>query len=101
MTPESHSSRRPTPQVVEEIHVLGEHWSEFCVTTRTPGDEVESRTLVRATKDRVAFLDLSIEEYVGISRRAKLTSVRLEEDAMRRLYEVLAVKFDAHPRARG
>jgi hypothetical protein len=83
-----------TLQTVQDVRVLGDGWTEFSVKTCTTQRELESIVLVRATKSSAPFVDVSIEEYVGISRRAKLTSVRLQENAARRLYALLAAKFD-------
>lgn len=72
--------------------VLGDAWTELDVQTVAHG-QMESRTMIKATKDAEPFVDIAIEEYTGTTRRAKMTSVRLQEDAARRLYDVLAVKF--------
>lgn len=79
-------------QRVQTKAVMGGGWTEFEVLTSSTGAGLDSRAIVR-TKDDSMFVDLAIEEYTGISRRAKYTSVRLEAEAARRLYEALAVKF--------
>ena len=55
-------------------------------------DELASITRIKS-RDGAAFLDLSIEEYTGLSRRAKYTSVRLDEEAARELHAILSAKF--------
>jgi hypothetical protein len=77
------SSRRP---------LLGSRWTEFEVASVGHDNEILSRVGVRSPND-APFLDISIEEYTGVSRRAKFTSARLEEEAARRLFELLAAKF--------
>ena len=78
-------------QRVESRRVLGDGWTEFEVLTSSSAG-LDSRTNVRTRNDAL-FVDFSIEEFTGISRRAKHTSVRLEEEAARRLYAALSVKF--------
>lgn len=79
-------------QRIVERNVLGDGWTELDVQTVAHG-QMESRTTIKATKDSKPFVDIAIEEYTGTTRRAKLTSVRLQESAARKLYEALAVKF--------
>ncbi len=72
-------------------------WKSFTATTRAHG-EIESQCELRSpikalADDGSPFLDINITEYVGISRRAKLCTVRLQEPAVRKLYEVLHEKF--------
>lgn len=67
-------------------------WKEFEVVSYGGDDYVSSRTRVRSNA-ATPSLDISIEEFTGITRRAKYTSVRLEEAAARRLYETLHEKF--------
>ena len=72
--------------------VLGDGWTELDVQTVAHG-QMESRTTIKATKGAEPFVDIAIEEYTGTTRRAKMTSVRLQEEAARKLYAALAIKF--------
>ena len=63
-------------------------WTSFTVTTRDPVGEIHSRAQIRIPAN-TCFVDIRITEYVGVSHRAKLCDVRLEEPAVRRLYEEL------------
>lgn len=64
-------------------------WQELEVlTTEGYGDKLASKTIVRS-RDTAKFVDFWIEEYTGTSRRAKLCSVRLQEDAARAMYQQL------------
>lgn len=67
------------------------NWTELDVETRNQYDEVTSQTRFRS---REGFVDISLEEYVGISRRAKYTSVRLEEPAALALLDLLCRALD-------
>jgi hypothetical protein len=88
-----HSPAGRTQHIVERP-VLGGGWTEFSVQTVAHG-QMENVATIKTTKDAAPFVDIAIEEYTGVSRRAKLTSVRLQEAAARRLYDALAVKFGA------
>lgn len=67
-------------------------WTELTVITRDSSGLLESEAVLRA-KDDTGYLDLALTEYSGVSRRAKLTSARLDEPAARALFEMLAAKF--------
>lgn len=98
-------SAQPTPapdqfgreQRIDSQTISTSGWKSFTATTRARG-EVESQCELRTPSKALTdggppFLDISITEYVGISRRAKLCGVRLQEPALRKLYEVLHAKF--------
>jgi hypothetical protein len=71
-------------------------WVEVEVRTSEVWDpgKTASKAYFRMKHDsEQPFLDVGIEEYVGESRRAKLCTVRLDEDAMRALYEHLKKRF--------
>lgn len=53
-------------------------------------DLLKSKTIIAGTG---TFVDIHLEEYVGVSRRAKYTSVRLEEEAARELLRLLKLQF--------
>jgi hypothetical protein len=73
----------------------GGGWTEFEVaTTERCSLLLQDRVVMRTPHD-AAFLDLSIEQYVGTSRRSKFTSARLESEAARVLYNMLAKHFAA------
>lgn len=67
-------------------------WTEITVLSHDRCGDLASTTNVRS-RDDCAFVDVAIEEYTGMSRRAKSTNVRLEEDAAKALYVMLAAKF--------
>lgn len=67
-------------------------WTEMSVHSKDTSDELASITRIKS-RDGAAFLDLSIEEYTGLSRRAKYTSVRLDEESARELHAILSAKF--------
>lgn len=83
--------------MAKQTHTMGTgygpDWAALEVLTCVSyGDELASKAIVR-TKEGATFVDISIEEYTGTTRRAKYTSVRLEEDAARALYEQLRARF--------
>lgn len=67
-------------------------WTEMTVFTRNMYDELTSKTVIRVKRD-CDFLDLSIEEYTGTTRRAKRTDVRLQKDAALALFKTLSTHF--------
>jgi len=69
-------------------------WTQFEVATLDYSGRTDSRTRIRAHEDH-PFVDIAIEEYTGETRRAKYTSVRLEEAAARKLYEALGRSLKA------
>ena len=71
-------------------------WTEMSVHSKDTCDELASITRIKS-RDGAAFVDLSIEEYTGLSRRAKYTSVRLDEEAARELHAILSAKFAKPP----
>jgi hypothetical protein len=79
-------------QQVAIAPAFGKDWTEITVRSLDTCGELASTTRVRS-KNGAAFLDVSIEEYTGMTRRAKFTSVRLDEPAARELYALLAAKF--------
>ena len=82
-------------RVSEKHSTSAPDWIKFEIETiERNGNRLDSRATVQTAKGST-WVDLSIEEYTGESRRAKYTSVRLEEEAARRLFEVLAAKFGA------
>lgn len=88
--PVPHSAR--TERLARQGCGPSDKWIEFEVETYSHC-QLETRTLIRATKDADPFIDIAITEYTGTSRRAKLASVRLGEAGARRLYEALKGKF--------
>lgn len=90
-TPETQVMSSMTQAIKVKLKAHGGRWTEFELLTGR-SDDLDSRTTVRSPDD-AEFFDISIEEYTGISRRAKFTSVRFEGDAARLLYEVLKAKF--------
>jgi hypothetical protein len=96
-TPMSLDKFAPRGQQVTAKPTLGGDWTEIEVRSLdTSGDHLASTTRMRS-KEGVAVLDVSIEEYTGMSRRAKFTSVRLGEAAARELYALLSAKFGTAP----
>lgn len=88
-------------QYLDSSSISMSGWESFGVSTRVRG-EVESRCELRTPTQTLSdggtpFLDISITEYVGVSRRAKFCSVRLQEQAIRKLYAVLHAKFGGAP----
>ena len=79
-------------QTTNPKSTLGHGWTEFEVLSINQYNELDSKTTIR-TPEVTPFLDISIEEYTGKTRRLRYTSVRLEEEAARKLYEALAAKF--------
>lgn len=67
-------------------------WTEMLVHSKDTCDELASITRIKS-REGAAFVDLSIEEYTGLSRRAKYTSVRLDKEAARELHAILSAKF--------
>jgi len=80
-------------QRIATNRVLVGRWVDFSATT-IEHDQIESIARIRTTVTEEPFVDISIEEFTGKTRRAKYTSVRLEEEAARRLYELLKLKFE-------
>lgn len=81
-------------QTFETRPGYGPKWSETEVRTFESWDDskVASKTLVRTTSD-AKFVDLHLEEYTGETRRAKLCTVRLEEEAGRALFVQLQALY--------
>jgi hypothetical protein len=87
----------PTPreQDIRDIKQLKPNgWTEFEVRSMDYAGRTNSLARIRAHEGS-AFLDISIEEYTGETRRAKYTSVRLESAAARKLYEALGRSLGA------
>jgi hypothetical protein len=93
---EPKSTKRQT--VCSRWPLLGSGWTEFEVASVGHDNEILSRVGVRSPND-APFVDISIEEYTGVSRRAKFSNARLEEEAARRLFDLLAAKFAEAPEA--
>lgn len=78
-------------QTVDRARVLPDAngWREITVRTPESWDEmkVASRTTIKTNTS--GFVDILMEEYTGESRRAKLTSVRLENEAAQVLFQML------------
>lgn len=77
-------------QTIRMGTLYGNGWTETEVRTMEAWDEslIASKVSIRSKND-AKFVDLFLEEYTGESRRAKLTTVRLEEPAGRALYAQL------------
>lgn len=88
MREQKHTTPRP---------LYGAGWTELEVVTTDAVGQRESRVTIRSRTGEIdqaaarpaPFVDVAIEEYVGTTRRAKYTSVRLEEAAARELYAQL------------
>lgn len=74
-----------------------EHWTELEIRTYNGSAEPASRVRFEGHKEWKT-LDVKLEEYVGISRRAKYTSVRLDEAGARALLQLLQLQFGAPAR---
>jgi hypothetical protein len=68
-------------------------WNDLVVKTNDPIGLLDSEAKFSTADKLSAFLDISLEQYVGTSRRAKYTSVRLEEPAARALMQLLSERF--------
>lgn len=82
-------------QTVEVTAPFDKTWAQATVLSRNGNGELTSTTRL-ASKNDSKFLDVSIEEYTGITRRAKYTHVRLGEEASRELFLLLKKKFDGN-----
>lgn len=69
------------------------NWTRFEVRTIERDSSLLHSVTTVSVAHSMPFIDLSIESYGGKSRRTKYVSVRLEEEAARRLYAALANKF--------
>ena len=67
-------------------------WTETEIRTLNRYGQAENETTIRSRLGW-KFVDVSITEYVGIKRRAKLTSVRLEEEGARALLATCRALF--------
>jgi hypothetical protein len=72
-------------------------WNDLVVKTNDPSGLLDSEAKFSTADKLSAFLDISLEQYVGTSRRAKYTSVRLEEPAARALLQLLSERFAQAP----
>lgn len=79
-----------TQRILTERSAHG--WTETVISTLNRYGQTENETAIRS-RAGWRFIDISITEYVGIKRRAKLTSVRLEEEAARALLAALGPLF--------
>lgn len=84
-------------QAIDTTRFSVNGWESFTASTKAHG-EIESRCELRTPTQTLAdggtpFLDIHITEYVGVSRRAKMCGVRLQERALRKLYAILHAKF--------
>lgn len=70
-------------------------WTDFEVTTISRANGIESRTMVRTTKDAEMFLDIDITMYTGMTGRARCCHVRLGPEAMGLIYEAISEKRSA------
>ncbi len=68
---------------------MGAGWSELKVRTISHTGEVDNETTFRS-KNGEEFLDIAVEAFVGISRRSKYTTVRLEGEAAAALKKMLS-----------
>lgn len=80
-------------QRIETDGRSAEGWHQFTVASTDYTDKISCRVEVRVPDEKFDFVDLAIEEYVGMTYRAKRCSARLHEVAARKLYEALAAKF--------
>ncbi len=80
-------------QTLTSSSVLGGGWSSFEVRTSDSYGETRSLTTIRAPKGEVPFVDIAIEERTGTTKRSKYCSVRLHDEVMRKLYEILKERF--------
>lgn len=85
-------------QMVKTGIPYGGGWTETEVRSSETWDhgKTASKVVVR-TKHDACFVDIAIEEYTGESRRAKLCTARLDQDAARALYEQLKAMFPLQP----
>lgn len=67
-------------------------WKEISIVTVGADGRTENETTIR-TRAGFRFVDLSITEYTGLSRRAKLTTVRLDDEAGRALLATCLAAF--------
>jgi hypothetical protein len=88
-----------TPRRTQKVAVSSKDsygWTEITALSTNTSGELSSTARVR-TKEGTSFIDLSIEEYAGMSRRAKFTSVRFDEEAARAMHLMLCEKFGKQP----
>ncbi|CAB3753970.1 hypothetical protein [Paraburkholderia humisilvae] len=81
-----------TQQVVVADKPNWEGWTEMTVISRDLHGQINSKTVIRS-KDGTNFLDVAIEEYTGLTRRMKYSTVRLEDEAARALHGMLSARF--------
>jgi hypothetical protein len=78
-------------QMVDRAGVLPDAhgWREVTVRTYESWDEtaLQSKTVIKTNTS--GFIDIWLEEYTGKTRRAKLTSVRLDNEAAQVLFKML------------
>jgi hypothetical protein len=67
-------------------------WKEISIVTVGTDGRTQNETTIR-TRAGFPFVDLSITEYAGLSRRAKLTTVRLDDEAGRALLAACQAAF--------
>lgn len=67
-------------------------WTETEIRTLNRYGQAENETTIRSRLGW-KFIDISTTEYVGIKRRAKLTSVRLEDEGARALLAICRALF--------
>ena len=86
----THTPGRPSQQVSEPRRAhSAQDWTEVTVRSRDMYDKPRSEIVMRS-RNGGGFIDIQIEEFVGISGRAKYTSIRLEREAVARLAELIA-----------
>lgn len=78
-------------QTTDRANVLPDShgWREITVRTFERWDETKIASKAVLKTNTSGFVDILLEEYTGESRRAKLTSVRLENEAAQVLFQML------------
>lgn len=78
-------------QTTDRTQVLPDShgWRQITVRTFERWDETKIASKVVLKSNTSGFVDIWMEEYTGESRRAKLTSVRLENEAAQVLFQML------------
>lgn len=82
----------------QDINTIGSSgWVKFGLTTWLAGRVLSRAEIAMPEKlegePGATWLDIYVEEYVGITGRSKHGHIRLEEEAMRKLYQILHAKF--------
>jgi hypothetical protein len=81
----SHKQTTDRANVLPDAH----GWREITVRTFESWDDAKIKSRTTLKTNTSGFVDILMEEYTGETRRAKLTSVRLENEAAQVLFQML------------